>query len=382
MLICLLRICTTSSLAASLRFLCTPEVIPVVEVGGIHVAELFHGPTLAFKDLPLQIVGRFLQYYLTRRNKRLTVVVGTSGDTGTAAAEAVRGAANIDYYCLFPLGGRCTRMQTLQLSRLGGGNVHMVGVDGGSDDLDVPIKAIFLDQAFREQTNLCSINSVNIARILGQVAHYFFTYLRVSGGEGTVAFSVPSGALGNLASGMIARAMGLPCTLLAATNANGAFARLVNDGLMVGGPTLLTTSPAMDIQLPYNIERILFVVCKLHGCDNQAATELVSGWVRQIDTEARLSLDPVWLQRLQGAVSSVSVSDAEAATAMKEVWTAHKYLLDPHTAVGYKAAADGVAFRPVCFVNGLSKQVRRSRSQRYRRAASTAPRPDCSCQQA
>ena len=231
----------------------------------VAVAELWHGHTLAFKDLPLQVLGGLLGHFLARKKTKINVLVGTSGDTGSAAIEAVRQSPWVNIFVLFPAGGRITQIQELQMTtaRSEHNNVHVVACDGTSDDLDVPILECFeKDPDFARKYKLCSINSVNIIRILMQCTHFLYAYLHVCpDADRPVDFSLPTGAAGHIAAGVFTKHMGVPIgQLVAATNDNDLLATFLNTGEFRPRTTgaIQTSSPAIDIQVPYNVERMLY----------------------------------------------------------------------------------------------------------------------------
>lgn len=314
--------------------------------GGAELAvlELWHGPTLAFKDLGMQVLVNFLKFFLGRRNERITLLVGTSGDTGSSAIEAVRSSPNIDIVVLFPCGGRISSVQERQMTTVAAveENVYCVGVEGTSDDLDVPMEEVFADLAFKSEHKLGSINSVNICRVLVQVVHYFYAYLRLhpraDPGQ-RVAFSVPTGAAGHITAGLMARAMGLPVsTLCAATNANDVLHRVLSAPLhrpldlsVRGVAVQVTNSPSMDIQVPYNIERMLFIAT---GGDS----EFVRRTIRRFKAEGRLELATEVRDALHDlGMWSSAVSNQRVLSTIAHVAEVRGYVLDPHTAVGVSA---------------------------------------------
>jgi threonine synthase len=307
----------------------------------LAICELWHGPTLAFKDLGLQFLGALLQYFLSRSGNRLKLLVGTSGDTGSAAIEAVRGSngnSNIDIVVLYPL-GRCSEIQELQMTIAGEeeNNCVVVGTEGTSDDLDRPMEAVFADTAFKKKHQIGSINSVNICRVMVQIVHYFYAYFRVCTRAEVAAgckvrYTVPTGAAGHISAGMLARQMGLPVeTFTAATNSNDIFHRIMSTGSSRGynRETQVTPSPSMDIQVPYNIERML------HMATAGAAPARVKAWMKSLREEGELELPEDVLKAV--AVRSVAVSDQETLHTIKQVYATTGYMLDPHTAVGVAA---------------------------------------------
>ena len=301
----------------------------------VWVLELWHGPTLAFKDLGMSVLGRVLSHLLERRRERLTLLVGTSGDTGSSAIEAVRDLPNIEMVVLYPLQGfsSITAVQEQQMTTVRARNVHVIGVEGSSDDLDVPMEQLFRDAAFKRRHRLGSVNSVNVVRLLVQAAHYFYSYLRVEPtAERRVHFAVPCGAGGHLAAGLLAVQMGLPAILLGGTNANDALHRVLATGELSRGAVVPTASPSMDIMLPYNLWRLLYVAS---GGDARA----VRGWQADLAT-GRLQLPPDVRAWLASRVRTAAVSDAQTLGTLRRVHALSGYVLDPHTAVGVAAAAE------------------------------------------
>ncbi|KAK4318302.1 hypothetical protein Pmani_010712 [Petrolisthes manimaculis] len=228
----------------------TPEVVEIKQLNGeLNIVELFHGPTLAFKDLALSVVGGLLNFYLKENQQNITILVGTSGDTGSSALMSVRGEEHTDIVVLLPH-GRCTRTQELQMTTIIDDNVHIYRVEGNSDELDEPIKKCFHDESFVANHNLISINSINWGRVMVQIAHYFYSYFRLCGEVGEVVqLLVPTGAAGNITAGCIAQKMGLPITMVATVNTNDIVARTLSCGdFSVKGEVVKSLAPAMDIQ--------------------------------------------------------------------------------------------------------------------------------------
>ncbi|XP_058523632.1 threonine synthase-like 2 isoform X2 [Ochotona princeps] len=298
---------------------------------GLNVLELWHGVTYAFKDLSLSCTAQFLQYFLEKRQKHVTVVVGTSGDTGSAAIESVQGAKNVDIIVLLPK-GHCSRIQELQMTTVLKDNVHVFAVEGNSDELDEPIKAVFADVPFAKEHNLMSLNSINWSRILVQMAHHFFAYFQCATSLDThslpsVEVVVPTGAAGNVAAGCIAQKMGLPIRLVVAVNRNDIIHRAVQQGdFSLSEAVTPTLASAMDIQVPYNMERIFWL---LSGSNSQETRALME----QFEKTQRLTLPKELHSKLSEAVTSVSVLDAAITQAMRRCWDQNQYLLCPHSAV-------------------------------------------------
>jgi len=304
-----------------------PEVVQVTHLNGsLNVLELYHGPTLAFKDLALSCVAHFLEYFLSRSQRHVTVVVGTSGDTGSAALESVRGLKWLDLIVLLPRGW-CTAIQELQMTTMIADNLHVYRVAGSSDDLDAPIKACFLDSEFATRHNLISVNSINWARILVQIAHYFYACLHMSPDlSKTVEVVVPTGACGNVTSGVIAQKMGLPIKLVCTVNSNDIVARTLKNGdYSTSDATVQTLAPAMDIQVPYNMERLFHLF-------TDGDVDLVNSIM--IDLEGMgIAIIPNDLQnKISDAISTYVVDDAGIKSAMSRCWQENTYLVCPHTA--------------------------------------------------
>ena len=265
----------------------------------ITVAELWHGPTLAFKDLGMQVLARILNLLLLRRNERRTIIVGTSGDTGSSACEALAGLPSMSLIVLYPGHGRISAVQELQMSRCKEAgaderysNIHVVAVDGTSDELDVAVEGNLKDPTLN--TGLGSVNSVNIVRVLMQVVSYFFVYANLQSGslsdEPSVHFYVPTGAAGHITAGAMAVQMGLPIKVVAATNANGApLAMLIATGSFRRGEASRSFAPAMDIQMPYNIERLLCLYARHAGPPGEVG-ESVSRWMDALKETGDLKL--------------------------------------------------------------------------------------------
>jgi threonine synthase len=298
-----------------------PEVCPVVDLDELKLLELFWGPTLAFKDVALQIVGRLFDRELTARSQRATIVVATSGDTGSAAIEACVGRDTLDIVVLHPA-GRVSDVQRRQMTTVHAPNVHNVALEGTFDDCQDLVKALFADVAFREQVRLSAMNSINWARVMAQVVYYVTTVARV----GRCSFAVPSGNFGNIFSGWIAERMGLPVDqLVIGSNSNDILTRWATDGSLVARPVVPTYSPSMDIQVSSNHERLLF---ELSGRDGARTAELLDRFRGLGAVEAPRS------PRFDAA----SLDDAATLAVIREVHDATGVLVDPHTAVGIGAA--------------------------------------------
>ncbi|MBF0460537.1 MAG: threonine synthase [Magnetococcales bacterium] len=326
---------------ADLRTLChrsfagfaRPEVTPLVQVGGRRILELFHGPTLAFKDVALQLLGNLFEYFLARDGGFLTVLGATSGDTGSAAIHGMRGRAGIHIFILHPH-QRVSPVQERQMTTVLDANVHNVAIRGSFDDGQRIVKNLFNDLAFREQYQLGAINSINWARILAQTVYYFFAWGQLSAGNPhrRVSFSVPTGNFGDIFAGYLAYRMGLPVErLILATNRNDILTRFFQEGLYGTGQVQPTLSPSMDIQRASNFERYLYYLL-----DEEAAQ--VTRLMAELEETGRIVVAQSKREAAAALFVARAVSEEETLEQMRSFYQSTGYVLDPHTAVGVKAA--------------------------------------------
>ena len=308
-----------------------PAVVPLVQVGDEHfVQELFHGPTLAFKDVALQLVGRLFDEVLRARGTRVTIVGATSGDTGSAAIDGVKGCANVDIVILYPH-GRTSDVQRKQMTTVDAPNVRVVAVEGTFDDCQDMVKAMFNDVEFRERMQLSAVNSINWARVMAQVVYYVTATDLLAG---PVHFCVPSGNFGNVFSGWIARRMGAPIDqLVVAANANDILERFFNNNDMSTAPVVPSLSPSMDIQVSSNFERLLF---EMNGRDGGITAEQL----QRFRASGSLSVEPdQWAEFVEGRFQAARLDDTETLAVISRTYQECGMLLDPHTAVGVGAVA-------------------------------------------
>jgi threonine synthase len=310
-----------------------PDVVPLVELGdGVHLLELFHGPTLAFKDVALQLVGRLFDHELSRRGTHLTIVGATTGDTGSAAIEACRDRPSLDIVMLHPA-GRVSEVQRRQMTTVLSGNVHNVAVEGTFDDCQDLVKAMFNDIAFRDEHHLSAVNSINWARILAQVVYYVKAAADLGAPDTAVSFTVPTGNFGNVFAGWVARRMGVPIrSLVVGSNRNDILPRFFRTGVMEMRGVVSTTSPSMDIQVSSNFERMLFELC---GRDAGLVREAMA----QFRDEGRLDLGPELLGAAGEVFDAHRVDDDAVRRVIAATYERTGVLVDPHTAVGLGAAA-------------------------------------------
>lgn len=322
-----------------------PQVTPLRHEGGLYILELFHGPTLAFKDVALQLLGNLFAHILGQRQGFMNILGATSGDTGSAAIAGVRGKKRINIFILHPH-GRTSPLQALQMTTVLDANVHNIAVRGTFDDAQSIVKALFNDLPFRDHYRLGAVNSINWARLLAQVVYYVHAFLKLrKKGMASVDFSVPTGNFGDIFAGYIAKRLlpeGCLHTLILATNANDLLTRFVLQGDYSKGQVVPTSSPSMDIQIASNFERYLFY---LHDTNGDA----VRADMERFAQTGRLNLSR-FRARTAEDFRSHSVSEEETIATIARFYREHGYLLDPHTAVGVKAAeVCGHASRPtVC----------------------------------
>ena len=311
-----------------------PEVTPVVKHNGVYILELFHGVTLAFKDVALQFLGNLFEYILAERNQTLNILGATSGDTGSAAIHGVRGKKGISIFILHPY-GKTSAVQALQMTSVTDANVHNIAVRGTFDDCQDMVKELFGDLEFKEKYSLGAVNSINWARVLAQVVYYFYAWLRVTDETAApVHFSVPTGNFGDIFAGYVAKRMGLPVdTLLLATNENNILTRFINASDYSLGEVVSTVSPSMDIQIASNFERYLFHLF----AENPAR---VKEAFAELKEQGRISCSSDEMAQVRKDFSSVSVSQDATLQEIRDFYAETGYLLDPHTAVGVKAALD------------------------------------------
>ena len=315
-----------------------PQIMPVVPLDAaqqLYVLELYHGPTLSFKDVAMGFLVSTLDYLLRERRQRASLLVATTGDTGPAAAHAAMGKDRIDCWVLFP-NGLISPQQRRQMTTLAAPNVHAVGVDNcrdGGDDLDLVVANLFADEEFKQQVHLSSVNSINWGRVLMQTVHYFYSYFQVAREpEEKVAFAVPTGAFGNLFSGSLAQAMGLPVeALIIANNRNAVIHNTLTSGTFARRDLTPTLSSAIDIVVPYNFWRYLYFA---GGRDSRR----LSRWMADFHQHGRIAFDQETLAALRQGVITAVVDDARTLQTMTDCYHRHHTLLDPHGAVAVAGA--------------------------------------------
>lgn len=312
-----------------------PEVVRIARLkDGLSVLELFHGDTLAFKDLAMTCTVRFLDYFLRKENRRATVLVGTSGDTGGSAIQSAKGLPGLDVVVVYPR-GRITPVQERHMISCLQDNIHVFAADGSSDDIDQPLRRLFTDQDLVKSHGLMSLNSVNFSRVMIQLAHFIYAYLELSGVEQTdtdaalpvLEVVVPTGGAGNIAAGYIVKQMGLPLNLVAMVNSNDIVHRTVTTGdFSMAANVTQTLAPAIDIQDPYNMERVFWLLLGRNGASVKIMME-------EFQRSHRHSLPENHRKLLSQVLSTGSVTDEGILETMRRCWEENEYVLCPHSAV-------------------------------------------------
>ncbi len=315
-----------------------PDVAPLVRLDDRHhLLELTHGPTLAFKDYALQILGRLFDLVLARRRERLTIVGATSGDTGSAAIEACRDRDAVDIFVLHPH-GRVSEVQRRQMTTVVSPNVHNVAIMGTFDDCQALVKAMFNDQTFRDRLSLGAVNSINWARVVAQVVYYVHAALMLKGGRQGVSFAVPTGNFGNVLAGNVAARLGVPIErLIIGSNRNDILTRFFASGTMATDSVVPTISPSMDIQVSSNFERLLF---DLYDRDGAQVRDLMAAFQQR----GTFAVDARRLAQARHLFAAYRFDDDETGTMIRRTFDETGHMIDPHTAVGLLAAhayADG-----------------------------------------
>jgi len=304
------------------------EVVKLRKVGNFNILELFHGPTLAFKDIAMQLIGNLYEYYLSKNENFINIIVATSGDTGAAAIDAIKGKKNLNIFVLHPH-NRISSVQRRIMSTVKEKNVFNIAIEGNFDDCQNLVKAMFVDQNFSKKINMSGVNSINWARIVAQTVYYFFCFFSLKSKK--LNFSVPTGNFGDIYAGYLAKKMGLPIDkLIVATNQNDILHRAISKGDYTSKKVSETFSPSMDIQLASNFERLIF---EIQGC-NSDKTKNIMAKVK----ENNYKLDETSLNKINKDFLSEKLSEDETINEIKEVFKNHSIVLDPHTAIGYGVA--------------------------------------------
>src|SRR5210317_550945 len=306
------------------------NVVDLIKVGDRSVLELFHGPTLAFKDVAMQLLGNFYEYYLNNQNEKINIVVATSGDTGAAAIDAIKGKKNINIFVLHPH----NRVSTVQRKLMTTGkdkNVFNIAVNGNFDDCQNLVKTMFADKIFSNDIKMSGVNSINWARIIAQSVYYFYSYFLMEDDKRPINFSVPTGNFGDVYAGYLAKKMGLPINkLIVATNQNDILHRAISKGNYEAQKVTETNSPSMDIQIASNFERLIYDI-------NESNDLVTNDIMKGIQESGKYQIGISELKKINSNFLSSSVSEEEVIKIIKNIYEKHKIMLDPHTAIGYGA---------------------------------------------
>jgi threonine synthase len=315
-------------------------VTPLAQIDdNLFVLELFHGPTLAFKDVAMQLLGRLMDRALKARGKRATIVGATSGDTGAAAIEAFRGLDQVDVFILYPH-GRVSDVQRRQMTTVAADNIHAIALEGTFDDAQAILKRFFRNPVLREELGLSGVNSINFARVVAQMVYYFTSAAVLGGPLRKVSFTVPTGNFGDILAGHMARQMGLPIEkLVVATNSNDILARALDTGRYEVRGVHATQSPSMDIQVSSNFERLLFDAV---GRDAAEVRRLMAS----LDQSGAFEIPSAALEKIREEFAAGAASEAETAGEIARTWRECEYILDPHTAVAVHVARKNLARDP------------------------------------
>jgi len=307
-------------------------IVPLSQSDSNHwILELFHGPTLAFKDVALQLLGHLFDHILTKQGRKVTIVGATSGDTGSAAIECIKDRACAEIFMLHPK-GRVSDVQRRQMTTVLSPNVHNLAVDGNFDDCQAMVKALFNDLAFRDEITLSAVNSINWARVMAQIVYYFTSAVALGAPDREVSYSVPTGNFGDIYAGYMAQKMGLPIRqLIVATNRNDILTRVLTSGDYTVGNVSPTISPSMDIQVSSNFERLLH---NLYDGQGDEVRRLMDG----LTSSGSFTIDGPELNKAKQIFDAIQVSEGDTEATIKAVFAQTGQLIDPHTAVGVRAA--------------------------------------------
>jgi len=304
------------------------EVVKISNIEELRLLELFHGPTLAFKDVAMQFIGNLYEYYLSKNDKKINIVVATSGDTGAAAIDAIKGKSNLNIFVLHP-NNKISSVQRKIMTTVEEKNVFNIAIDGNFDDCQNIVKQMFSDLEFSKSINMSGVNSINWVRIIAQTVYYFYSYFKL--GKETISFSVPTGNFGDVFAGYLAKKMGLPIDkLIVATNENDILHRAISKGDYVSKEVRETISPSMDIQLASNFERLIYYI-------NNSDSEKTAGIMKKIKQNT-YKIEKNNLEIIQKDFLSESCNEKETLNIIKQTYEENNIILDPHTAVGVGAA--------------------------------------------
>ena len=306
------------------------NVVNLVKVGDRSVLELFHGPTLAFKDIAMQLLGNFYEHYLNNQNEKINIVVATSGDTGAAAIDAIKGKKNINIFVLHP-NNRISHVQRKLMTTSKEKNVFNIAIEGNFDDCQNLVKAMFVDKTFSKAIKMSGVNSINWARIIAQSVYYFYSYFLIEENNQPINFSVPTGNFGDVYAGYLSKKMGLPINkLIVATNQNDILHRAISKGTYDVEKVSETISPSMDIQIASNFERLIY---DLNDYNDKKTIDIM----KDINEKKKYIINKKSLEKINNYFLSSRMSEDEILKTIKSVYEKFDIVLDPHSAIGYGA---------------------------------------------
>ncbi len=305
------------------------EVVKLKKIGNIHLLELYYGPTLAFKDIAMQLIGNMYDYLQIAKDKIVNIVVATSGDTGSAAIASLSNRKNINLFVLHPH-NKISKVQRKIMTTIGGSNIYNIAVEGSFDDCQKIVKDLFNDESFRSKINMSGVNSINWSRIVCQIVYYFYSYFKLQ--KDNLSFSVPTGNFGDIFAGYVAKKMGLPIDkLIVATNENDILQRVINSGVYKPDTVKTSITPSMDIQVASNFERLLFYILDEND-------QKVSKLMNDLSLKGSFNLDKEVVKKIKKDFEAVRINDEDTQKIIKNIDDKHQFILDPHTATGFGAA--------------------------------------------
>ena len=305
------------------------EVVNIKKIGNINLLELYHGPTLAFKDIAMQVIGNMYDHLEVAKDKTVNVIVATSGDTGSAAIAALSNRKNINLFVLHPH-NKISNIQRKIMTTIGGANIYNIAIEGSFDDCQKIVKELFNENSFRSKINMSGVNSINWARIVCQIVYYFYSFFRLK--KNNISFSVPTGNFGDIYAGYVAKKMGLPINkLIVATNKNDILQRVINTGEYKPDKVKATITPSMDIQVASNFERLLYYI--LDESDSK-----VGSLMNDLSSKSLFNLEKKEIDKIKKDFEAVKVTDEETVSIINEIYEEHQFVIDPHTATGVGAA--------------------------------------------
>ena len=305
------------------------EVVNIKKIGNINLLELYHGPTLAFKDIAMQVIGNMYDHLEVAKDKTVNVIVATSGDTGSAAIAALSNRKNINLFVLHPH-NKISNIQRKIMTTIGGANIYNIAIEGSFDDCQKIVKELFNENSFRSKINMSGVNSINWARIVCQIVYYFYSFFKLK--KNNISFAVPTGNFGDIYAGYVAKKMGLPINkLIVATNKNDILQRVINTGEYKPDKVKATITPSMDIQVASNFERLLYYI--LDESDSK-----VGSLMNDLSSKSLFNLDKKEIDKIKKDFEAVKVTDEETVSIINEIYKEHQFIIDPHTATGVGAA--------------------------------------------